>query len=376
METINRNNYEEYFLLYVDGELDAANRFAVENFVRQNADLAVEFDMLMNTKFPPEVIEYTDKENLLRTEGNNINETNYEEYFLLYIDNELSAAKREEVEMFVLKHPKLQDEFITLKQAVLAPEIISYGDKSDLYRTAKRRAIYLKPWQIAAAAIFIGVCTVGVLLMQQATDITVQVAVNRPVKDQPQSHDATVKPADTAQQQIQQPQQIIAEQPLPKKENKNAIAVVKKNGQNVIKKPLQRDAGSKPQQVAIERPVIAHDNNNIVNPQKEPPVELHGIASIPEQNSEKQNDVAALQAQQTEPDKTTSDYTVYPVAYKEINTSDDDRSLHVGMFDLNKTKVKTLFKKAGRMLGGKSNDFANEDGKLQVANFEIETKKQ
>jgi len=46
------------------------------------------------------------------------------------------------------------------------------------------------------------------------------------------------------------------------------------------------------------------------------------------------------------------------------------------MFDLNKNKVKTLFKKAGRMLGGKSNDFANEDGKLQVANFEIETKKQ
>jgi hypothetical protein len=46
------------------------------------------------------------------------------------------------------------------------------------------------------------------------------------------------------------------------------------------------------------------------------------------------------------------------------------------MFDLNKNKVKTLFKKAGRMLGSKSNDFANEDGKLQVANFEIETKKQ
>src|SRR5947207_23947 len=158
METINRNNYEEYFLLYVDGELDAANRFAVESFTRQNADLAVELKMLMSTKFSPEVIEFADKENLLRTEGNNINETNFEEYFLLYIDNELSAAKREEVEMFVLKHPGLQDEFITLKQAVLAPEAISYRDRSDLYRTSKRRSIYVKPWHMAAAAIFIGVC--------------------------------------------------------------------------------------------------------------------------------------------------------------------------------------------------------------------------
>jgi len=373
METINRNNYEEYFLLYIDGELDAPDRFAVENFVKHNADLAVEFDMLMSTKFSPEAIEFADKENLLRTEGNNINETNYEEYFLLYIDYELSAAKREEVEMYVLKHPKLQDEFITLKQAVLAPEVVSYGDKSGLYRTEKRRTIYLKPWQIAAAAVFIGVCAMGVWLMQPAKEVTTPVAINQPVKDQPQSNDATVRPVDTIRQQVQPQQQVIAEQPSPKKESKIASVTVKKNDENATKKTLQRHAGSEPQQVSIERPIIAHNNDNIVYQQKEPPVGLHDIASIPEQNSGQQNDVAALQA---EPNKATNDYTVYPVAYKEINTSDDDRSLHVGMFDLNKNKVKTLFKKAGRMLGGKSNDFANEDGKLQVANFEIETKKQ
>src|SRR5205809_5155418 len=146
MQTINRNNYEEFFLMYVDGELSAENQLAVENFVRQNTDLAVELEMLMHTKLSPEKIEFADKENLLRTEGNSINEFNYEEYFLLYIDNELSAAKRQEVEMYVLKHPKLQDEFTTLKQTILAPEIISYGDKQDLYRTEKRRTVYFRPW--------------------------------------------------------------------------------------------------------------------------------------------------------------------------------------------------------------------------------------
>ena len=39
------------------------------------------------------------------------------------------------------------------------------------------------------------------------------------------------------------------------------------------------------------------------------------------------------------------------VAYKEINTNDEDNSLHVGAFDLNKNKVKNLFKKAKRLLG-------------------------
>ena len=153
-------------------------QLAVENFVQQNTDLAVELEMLLNTSFMPEEIEFTDKENLLRTEGNSINETNHEEYFLLYIDNELSAAKREEVEMYVLQHPKLQDEFTTLKQAVLTPEVISYGDKKDLYRTEKRRTIYLKPWRLAAAAIFIGVCAVGLWMMQKPNSQQLPVADN------------------------------------------------------------------------------------------------------------------------------------------------------------------------------------------------------
>src|SRR3978361_957121 len=104
METINRNNYEEFFLLYADNELDIKTKLAVENFIEQNTDLAVELDMLLKTKSAPEEIFFNDKELLLRTEGNSINETNYEEYFLLYIDNELSTAKREEVEMYVLQH--------------------------------------------------------------------------------------------------------------------------------------------------------------------------------------------------------------------------------------------------------------------------------
>src|SRR6478609_2443437 len=168
MQTINRHNYEEFFLLYVDNELNTSLRHAVEDFAKQNPDLAIELDMLMQVKVLPGEIMFADKEILLRTEGESIDETNHEEYFLLYIDNELSDAKRAEVEMYVLQHPALQDEFTVLKQAVLKPEVISYGNKEALYRTQKRRAIYLKPWQFAAAAIFIGACLTGWWMMQKS----------------------------------------------------------------------------------------------------------------------------------------------------------------------------------------------------------------
>ena len=44
---ITRNNYEEYFLLYADGELNATDKQAVENFLTIHPDLAEELDMLM-----------------------------------------------------------------------------------------------------------------------------------------------------------------------------------------------------------------------------------------------------------------------------------------------------------------------------------------
>lgn len=375
MQTINRNNYEEFFLLYADGELDAIQQLAVENFVQQNPDLAVELEMILNTKLAPETIEFDNKETLLRTEGNSINETNYEEYFLLYIDNELSTAKRGEVEMYVLKHPRLQDEFITLKQAVLTPELISYGDKQDLYRKEKRRIIYLKPLRFAAAAVFIGVCAIGLWLMQRSDNGMTDIAVNPPSQSKPTNTVPQTIGADTVKQAPQQPVDIVQQPAQVKKEEKTPVistASKKKDNNVVAQKTIDIVPENAEKELVVKRPVITH--NNIAKVQKEPPVDISKVtADVPDDLSSTQIDVAALQS----PEINTAEENnnkVYTVAYKEINTNDDDRSLHVGMLDLNKDKVRTLFKKAGRMFGSKPNDPTGRDGKLQVANFEIDTK--
>ena len=382
METINRNNYEEFFLLYADNELNAETRLAVENFIEQNTDLAVELDMLLKTKSAPEQMLFNDKDLLLRTEGNSINETNYEEYFLLYIDNELSTAKREEVEMYVLQHPKLQKEFINLKQVILTPETISYGNKEDLYRTEKKRTVYMRPWRLAAAAIFIGACAVGFWLMNKPVQ-TNPVAVNQSTEIKTKQN-PVVKPVDTVQQQIINKQEPVAQQATPSTQNKNAtekIIAKKKNIQPTFKAKendvAEQHTSTQKENKIHNKPI---DQNNIVKQNVAPVVENNDVAiensSIkPLSVQDNGEETTSLQADENT-DNNNNSYKIYPVAYKEINTADDDNSLHVGAFDLNKNKVKNLFKKAKRLLSNKQDNLANDDGKLQVANFEIQTKQQ
>jgi hypothetical protein len=376
MKMITRNNYEEFFLLYVDDELDAASKLAVEDFIQQNADLAIELEMLMQAKPLPEDITFADKESLLRTEGNTINETNHEEYFLLYVDNQLSASKREEVQKYVLQHPHLQDEFTLIKQTVLAPETVSYGNKTGLYRKEKRRAIYIKPWQLAAAAIFIGVCVTGWFMMQKNT-FSVAVADN--TKPSTQSQPAVkIPPVDTAEQNVNPQFETQTKEVLATKQTGKEKSIKKQTEVAVIKKRKEKPAGNNAVNREDKNDVAYQhadpSNNDIIRQQNEMPSSVNATADVPDDLVKKQAETGTLMAQTS--NNENNGYKIYPVAYKEINTNDDDNSLHVGVFDLNKTKVKNLFKKAGRVLNNRTNDLANEDGKLQVANFEIETKKQ
>ena len=66
----------------------------------------------------------------------NINQNNYETFFLLYADNELSAAERLYVEAFIQEHPYLEKELRLLQGMVLPVEDSIFGDKAMLYRSA------------------------------------------------------------------------------------------------------------------------------------------------------------------------------------------------------------------------------------------------
>jgi hypothetical protein len=64
---VNMENYEEYLLLYADGELSAAELKELEVFISQHPELKDEMDIYAATKLvPDEAMVYTGKEQLLK----------------------------------------------------------------------------------------------------------------------------------------------------------------------------------------------------------------------------------------------------------------------------------------------------------------------
>src|SRR5690606_20592947 len=155
---INRHNYEEFFILYMDNELDMEGRRRVEEFVALHPDLKDELELLQQFKLQPDTdITFTGKEELLRINGETpVTLTNYEEWFTQYTDNELNAAQRKAVEEFVEKNPSTAKDLLIFQRTKLQPENIVFADKASLYRSEKeRRVVPIRWWRVAAAAVLV-----------------------------------------------------------------------------------------------------------------------------------------------------------------------------------------------------------------------------
>ena len=63
-----------------------------------------------------------------------INRNNYETFFILYTDNELSVQEKIAVDVFVQQNPDLKEELTMFQQSVVVPEAISFSAKDSLLK--------------------------------------------------------------------------------------------------------------------------------------------------------------------------------------------------------------------------------------------------
>jgi hypothetical protein len=350
--SINQHNYESFFLLYADGELSAADKLAVEQFVQENPGFAEELDILLQVRLTDEApLVFDRKELLYRTEAAEISLSNYEEQFLLYTDNELDAEAREQTERFVLQHPQLQDSFTLLKKTRLEAEPILFPGKESLYRKEEKRrpVLYMRWAQMGVAAALIGFAvllwtqvpvdknsTQPLARLQPNTNLPAQTPANKTKEinttTTPETKEAVTEPAEapaiaavnTTKTKIEELQQQPVDITVPEKTNQ--IAAVTEPAKTIS----TTDAS------------LTTSENIHVPVQKLP----GNSASID------RNDLVAV-VDHNENDQ-PKDPIIRTVVYKELDTDDESKSLLLGSLEINKDKLRGFFRKAGNLFRSKA----------------------
>ena len=137
MKKVNKNNYEIYILDYYEGNLSDNQVDELMLFLAENPKLKEEFDNFENITLSPDMsIEFKDKDKLKRniiTPCNNINENNYENFFIADLEGDISSEESENLKTFIEKNPCLKKEYETFKLTYLKPdESIVFENKKSL----------------------------------------------------------------------------------------------------------------------------------------------------------------------------------------------------------------------------------------------------
>lgn len=188
---ITRNNYEEFFILYLDNELSREDRSRVELFAQQHPDLGEELNMLLQTRLAPDAgIVFKGKQSLMKSStGCDIGLDNYEEWLVLYVDNELTIEQEVAVENFAIMHPAVKAELDILQKTKLQPEEnIIFFNKESLYRKEEpqRKVIAIRWWRMAVAAVLLfAVSITGFFLLTNKKTINQSIAGNSKTNQPP-----------------------------------------------------------------------------------------------------------------------------------------------------------------------------------------------
>lgn len=363
--------------MYVDNELTASERAAVELFAQQNPDLAPELDVLMQTKLTKDdTVVFGNKKSLLQS-IDTVSIDNYEEQFLLYIDRELDAAENRSVEKFVLQHPQFQDEFTLLKQTILEPEAVIFEHKESLLRQEERRVIPMF-LRLAAAAALIGIAVLVWWMQDTKTTINPRIAVQQNI-DSVRENIAVV-PEEKTENIL--PEAVLSEQQDEDKNKATASLKTPVVGQKKDKPSINEQPKNTIKRDVVAVPLVSQNDNSIAaykpDATRDNDITKDILASVKDidagSGTKEKTDQEYIDDALLRYAKTTNASNTKNALYKELNTEEERNSLYLGSMQINKNKVRGFMKKVGGLFAGKSKDgLANEDGKLQVANLELNT---
>lgn len=166
--TLTRDNYESYFLDYLEGKLeeDQIDRFL--DFLEQNPDLKQELLLLEPVSIPEEKVVFSGKEFLYHSEEDA--QTAFGLQALAYLEDDLEQDSRTAFESYLASHPELQKDYERYTKTRLVPDTgIVFPDKHSLYR--KSGSVVWMNWLARAAAVVLLLWGISSVLQTGTTPV-------------------------------------------------------------------------------------------------------------------------------------------------------------------------------------------------------------
>jgi len=149
MNKINIHNYEAYLLDFSEGNLTDELQMELELFLIQHPELDINLSDLALVALNKESISFSNKNNLKKTETDLVSE----DQFVSYIESQLNASEKTEIEKSCSKNPLLSKELALFQKTILAADSsIVYPNKNELKRKPKVIWFNFSTIQYAAAA--------------------------------------------------------------------------------------------------------------------------------------------------------------------------------------------------------------------------------
>jgi hypothetical protein len=289
-----------------------------------------------------------------------INEKNYETYFMSYIDNELNAAERAAVEAFVLTEPKYAAALALFEKTKLhasSNEFMEMEDKIFLYRFTEmdakldgdfKKSLYRKQAPVrkiiftpnlmrasfAIAAMLI--LLIGLQLFKTESSISESNIVESYIVETPLKDKTTVSSADIL---IPTDNKTLANSAIATK----AITKNRTENQNKHKNKIQNENQTI---LTSANNTISTINTNIVSSSSSQASRENDSQNIVVAKfSEGQISSTAMETMATEEEK-----TILPTNYKEIDTEEEDRTINIGILEIDAAAFRGITRKFSALL--------------------------
>lgn len=221
MKTITHENYEAFYLDYLEGNLSEDVRLLFLDFLAKNPNLQISDDSMPVIETTEITIDKDFKTSLyqINTAYAPINHSNYSIFLLAAIENELTPEKTAELNAFLAQNDYAQKEFEQLKMTKLSPDL---SQKFPAKQTLKKTVSKLL-WPIYSA--LAAACLLAFFIVTQL--LSSETVLNSSEKSLVQSAKKTIEKHDN-------------KDTLANSINNNLAKIEKKSSKKVLKNNLSK----------------------------------------------------------------------------------------------------------------------------------------